>query len=125
MMELNHVSAVVNMVQSERPEEAANSKFYVVKAKRGIVTFTKCDGDGAQVVPSMRVSGRNLQAEKLIVSFFQGRKPIPEPKVRIRSCMACLFVDWPPLYLFPGVRHACHLYLMRCDLTGACRRSER
>ena len=101
MMELNHLSAVVNMVQSERPDDTANSKFYVVKAKRGMVTFTKCDGDGAQVEPSIRVSGRNLEAEKLIITFFQGRKPIPEPQVRIRSCMHSVsLVDWPPLCLF-------------------------
>jgi small ligand-binding sensory domain FIST len=82
MMELNHVSAIVNMVQTDHPEDAANSQLYVVKAKRGIVTFTKCAGDLAhEVHTGMRVSGRNLNAEKLVTSFFQGRKPIPEPKV--------------------------------------------
>merc|ERR1712216_248722 len=79
-MELSHVSAIVNMVQSDRPEDAGNSQMYIVKAKRGIVTFTKCVSDLAQVQTAMRVSGRNLSAQKLVTSFFQGRKPIPEFK---------------------------------------------
>jgi len=77
-MELGHMSALVHMVQSERAEDVANSKLYMVKAKRGIVTFTKCDGEVARSKSGVRVSGRNLDPVKLVSILFEGRKPIPE-----------------------------------------------
>lgn len=83
-MDLSHLSALVRMVQSERPEDAAKSSLYVVKAKRGMVTFTKCDATDAthvQPAPAMRVSGRNVKADTVVTAFFQGRRPIPEAKV--------------------------------------------
>lgn len=98
MMELSHVSAIVNMVQSDRPEDAGNMQMYIVKAKRGIVTFTKCAGDLAQAQAAMRVSGRNLNAEKLVTSFFQGRKPIPELKVCVLPPSVPLFCSSLPLF---------------------------
>ena len=79
-MDLSHVSALVHMVQSERPEDAAKSSLYVVKAKRGMVTFTKCDATNAPA-PAMRVSGRNVKADTVVTAFFKGRRPIPEAKV--------------------------------------------
>jgi len=74
MMEISHVKAIVRMVQSERPEDLEKISTYVVKAKRGTVTFTKCDAEEWSVT----VSGRNLHAEKFVVGLFDGRRPIKE-----------------------------------------------
>jgi hypothetical protein len=78
VMELCHVSAMVQMVQSERAEDVAKSATYVVKAKRGIVTFTKCDNAVDKLQALLCVSGRNLDPEKIVHGFFQGRMPVAE-----------------------------------------------
>jgi hypothetical protein len=107
-MELGHLSAIVRMVQSERAEDAGKVCFYVVKAKRGIVTFTKCEGDTARLQTGMRVSGRNIKPEKLVPAFFLGRKPLPEPKVSPPPSAAGSSCPHAPLrrHMAPAMSHA-------------------